>query len=214
LEDGSLKSAILAYADSQQFPVAGIYVMDGSKRSTKANAFFTGLGKMKKIALFDTLIAKQSVEELVAVLAHEVGHFKHRHLFQHMGFSILKLGLFLFLAQYCIKDSRLFAAFGVAPSTYAGLAFFLLLLKPLNFIFSLFQGFQSRKHEYEADRFAVTTTGQGEALAGSLKKLSQSNLSNLAPHPLYVTLYHSHPPLLQRLEAIARESKRLAATDR
>ena len=202
LEDGELKRAILDYAGAQKFPVAGIYVMDGSKRSTKANAFFTGLGRMKKIALFDTLIANQTVEELVAVLAHEVGHFKHRHLLQHLSCSILKLGLLLFLAQYCVHAAGLFAAFGVAPSDYAGLTFFMLLLKPLNFVFSLLQGIQSRRHEYQADHYAATTTGKPEALASALKKLSQSNLSNLAPHPLYVTLYHSHPPLLQRLKPL------------
>ena len=209
LEEGELKHAILAYAGSQKFPVAGLFVMDGSKRSTKANAFFTGLGKMKKIALFDTLIADcktgsaQSMEEVVAVLAHEIGHFKHRHVLQHLACSILKMGLFLFLAQHCVKAPGLFAAFGIqSVSNYAGLALFLLLLKPLNFFFSLLQGAQSRRHEFQADRFAAQTTGRPEAIIGALKKLSKNNLSNLAPHPLYVTLYHSHPPLLKRIEAI------------
>jgi len=209
LEEGELKRAILDYADSQKFPVAGVFVMDGSKRSTKANAFFTGLGKMKKIALFDTLIANHTVNELVAVLAHEIGHFKHRHLIQHLVCSILKLGLFLFLAQQCVHATGLFHAFGVSPSTYAGLAFFLLLLKPLNFIFSLLEGLQSRRHEFQADRFAAITTGTPEALASALKKLSQNNLSNLSPHPLYVVLYHSHPPLLQRLEALEKAPRSL-----
>jgi STE24 endopeptidase len=223
LPEGALRRAILAYADAQQFPVGGLYVMDGSKRSSKANAFFTGLGKTKKIALFDTLIesfmgkgaseekpseveaeeSRKGVEELVAVLAHEIGHFKHRHVPQHMATAILKMGLFFFLAQYCVEAPGLFAAFGIeSGSAYIGLALFLLLFKPVSALTSVLEGIQSRRHEYQADRFAATTTGNPEAMIAALKKLSRNNLANLSPHPLYVALYHSHPPLIQRIEAL------------
>ena len=210
LPDGELKRAILAYADAQKFPLAGLFVMDGSKRSTKANAFFTGMGRMKKIALYDTLIdsfivgnESKGVDELVAVLAHEVGHFKRRHIWQGMAFSILNIGAFFFLAQHFVKAPGLFAAFGIqSVSTYAGLALFMLLFKPLSALGSLLQGALSRRNEYQADRFAAETTGHPEAMIRALKKLSKNNLSNLAPHPLYVVLNHSHPPLLKRIEAI------------
>jgi len=203
LEEGDLKRAILEYGRTQQFPIGGLFVMDGSRRSTRSNAFFTGIGRTKKIALFDTLIRNHSVEELVAVIAHEIGHYKRRHIPQHLAVAIANIGVFLFLASLFIHSPSLLAAFGIgSPSVYAGLALFLLFYNPLSRLLSVLRGFQTRRHEFEADRFAVETTRHPQAMIDALKKLSKSNLSNLAPHPLYVTLYHSHPPVLRRIEAI------------
>jgi STE24 endopeptidase len=177
--------------------------MDSSKRSTKSNAFFTGFGRTKKIVLFDTLINNHTVDELVAVLAHEVGHFKHRHIIQHLALSILNIGLFLFLASFLIESPVLHEAFGIhTVSVWCGLAIFLVIYGPLSQVLSVLTGFQTRAHEYDADRFAVETTHHPEAMIDALKKLSKSNLSNLAPHPLTVVLHHSHPPVLKRIEAI------------
>jgi len=182
--------------------------MDGSRRSTKSNAFFTGLGKNKKIALFDTLIQKHSVPELVAILAHEIGHFKKRHVPQRIAFGIAHIGVMFYLASFFIHNRPLFDAFGMEEtSVYAGLLFFSLLFTPLNHVFSVFSAIWSRKHEYEADYYAAVTTGNPEAMSSALKKLSKDNLSNLTPHPFYVFLNYSHPPVLQRLESIASIGK-------
>ena len=203
LEQGSLKSAILEYGRTNRFPISGIFVMDGSKRSAKANAFFTGFGSTKKIVLFDTLIKNHTVEELVAVLAHEVGHFRHRHVIRHLAFAILNTGLFLLLASIFIREPALHAAFGVSNvSVYCGLTLFLVVCTPLRRFATVASGFQSRLHEFDADRFAVETTRQADAMINALKKLSKNNLSNPAPHPLSVVLYHSHPPVMKRIESI------------
>lgn len=203
LEEGPLRRSILDYGREQDFPIAGLYVMDGSRRSTKSNAFFTGFGRWKKIALFDTLIAAHTTDELLAVLAHEVGHFKLRHIVQHIAVSILSLGVFFFLASHFVESGALHQAFFVEKAaTYTGLAFFLVLFTPLSRLLSVISAIWTRRHEFDADRFAAETTGQPAALASALKKLSRENLSNLAPHPLYVALYHSHPPVLRRIEAL------------
>jgi len=203
LEEGSLRRAILEYCGANNFPLAGLYVMDGSKRSTKANAFFTGFGSTKKIVLFDTLINNHTVDELVAVLAHEIGHFKHRHVIQHLVVAILNIGLFLFLASLFMGSPALHAAFGVhTVSVYCGLSLFMVIYAPLSQITSILAGFQSRAHEFDADRFAAETTRQPDTMINALKKLSKDNLSNPVPHPLTVILHHSHPPVLQRIEAI------------
>jgi len=203
LDEGELKTAILEYGKTQDFPIAGLFVMDGSRRSTKSNAFFTGLGRMKKIVLFDTLIGNHTVDELVAVLAHEIGHYKRHHVPQHLAVAVANIGVFLFLASHFIHSRALFEAFGVeSMPVYCGLAFFLIFYNPLSRLLSVLRGFQTRHHEFEADRFAAETTRHPRAMIDALKKLSKSNLSNLAPHPLYVTLYHSHPPVLQRIKAI------------
>lgn len=205
LPDGELKTAILEYGRKESFPISGLYVMDGSRRSTRANAFFTGFGRTKKIVLFDTLVANHTVPELVAVLAHEIGHFKLRHVLQHLAVALLNVGVFLFLASLFIRSPMLFGAFAVQQmSIYSGLALFMVFFVPLSKVLAVVSGVQTRKHEYEADRFAVNTTGTPEALIDALKKLSKSNLSNLRPHWLSVILYHSHPPVLQRVEAIRR----------
>lgn len=208
LEDGELKEAILKYADSIKFSINNIFVMDGSTRSTKSNAFFTGFGKNRRIALFDTLIAKHSTEELVAVLAHEMGHFKKKHIIKRMISGILHMGFVFFLIPFFVSFQGLFDAFFMEKSSiYAGLIFFGLLYSPIEMVLSIIMQFISRKDEYEADRFAVETIDSKEALEVALKKLSVNNFSNLTPHPFYVFLNYSHPPVMERIKAI-RQLKR------
>jgi len=203
LPDGELRRAIMACAERLRFPLAEISVMDGSRRSTKANAFFTGIGATKRVVLYDTLVTNHTTDELVAVLAHEIGHFKLRHIVQHIAVAILNIGVFLFLAQWLIQWPQLFEAFGVRQhSIYAGLALFLVLYGPLSRLLGIARGAQSRRHEFAADRFAAENTGLPHALGEALKKLSRNNLGNLSPHPLHVVLYHSHPPVLERVRAL------------
>ncbi|MCG3119722.1 MAG: Protease HtpX [bacterium] len=203
MPDGDLKAAILAYAQSVKFSLANIFVMDGSKRSTKANAFFTGFGRNKRIALFDTLMAQHSVAELVAVLAHEIGHYKKKHIVKGMVVSVLHAGVMFYLLSIFLTHAGLFEAFDMRqPSIYAGLIFFALLYTPIELILSIVMNLLSRRHEYEADHFAAETTGQPENMITALKKLSVDTLSNLTPHPLLVFLHYSHPPVLQRIAAL------------
>ncbi len=203
LEEGELKTAIFAYADAIDFPLENVYVMDGSRRSSKSNAFFTGFGKNRRIVLFDTLIKQHSIDELVGILAHEMGHYKKKHILKSLILSILQTGLMFFLLSFFISYEPLFEAFYLENgSIYAGLIFFALLYEPLDFFMGLFLLHCSRKNEYEADRFAVETTGMPESLISALKKLSANNLSNLLPHPFYVFLNYSHPPVLERIRAI------------
>ncbi len=203
LEEGELRREIMGCADRLGFPLAEISVMDGSRRSTKANAFFTGIGGTKRVVLYDTLVKNHTTEELVAVLAHEIGHYKLRHIVQHIAAAILNIGIFLFLAQWLIGRPELYEAFGVSRhSIYAGLALFLVLYGPLSRVLGILRGAQSRKHEFAADRFAAEATGLPRALGEALKKLSRNNLGNLAPHRLHVVLYHSHPPVLERVRAL------------
>ena len=177
--------------------------MDGSKRSKKSNAFFTGFGKNKRIVLFDTLIENHTVGELVSVLAHEVGHFKKKHILKGMVVSILHMGLMFFLLSIFLSHQGLFEAFYMDHmSVYAGLIFFGMLYTPIEMILSVIMQIFSRKNEYEADRYAAETTDNSENMISALKKLSRDNLSNLTPHPFYVFLNYSHPPVLQRIEAI------------
>ena len=207
LEEGELKSAILSYARSINFPIENVYVMDGSRRSSKSNAFFTGFGKHRRIVLFDTLIKKHTTGELLAVLAHEMGHYKKKHILQSMILGILQTGIMLYMLSLFISYQSLFDAFYVPQkSVYAGLIFFGMLYSPLGFIFGIFMQMLSRKNEYAADRFSVDTTHDPKAMADALKKLSVHNLSNLLPHPLYVFLNYSHPPVLQRIQAIQEAS--------
>ena len=203
LADGELKEAILSYAQRVKFSLANVFVMDGSKRSTKANAYFTGFGRNKRIALFDTLIAKHTAPELVAVLAHEIGHYKKKHIIKGMVISVLHGGVMFYLLSQFIHSPRLAAAFYMdQPSIYAGLIFFALLYTPIELLLAMVMNIFSRRHEYEADRFAAETTGQPESMITALKKLSVDTLSNLTPHPLLVFLHYSHPPVLQRIAAL------------
>ena len=203
LEDGELKTNITDYAQAQNFAMKGIYTMDGSKRSTRLNAFFTGFGKFRRIVFFDTLIDKLSTGEIVAVLAHEMGHFKHKHIFKMMAVSILQMGVMFFIMSLFLDNRQLFSAFGMEHvSVYAGLIFFGFLYAPISSLLSIFFNMLSRKHEYEADDWAVATTGHKQDLINGLKKLSVHNLSNLTPHPFNVFINYSHPPVLQRIKAI------------
>jgi len=203
LADGELKSAILSYAGSIKFPIENVYVMDGSKRSSKSNAFFTGFGKHRRIVLFDTLIKRHATGELVAVLAHEMGHYKKKHIIQSLVLGILQMGFMLYLLSIFISYQGLFDAFYMSrTSVYAGLIFFAMLYSPLDFFIGLFMQMRSRRNETAADRFAVETTRDSQSMADALKKLSVHNLSNLLPHPFYVFLNYSHPPVLQRIQAI------------
>lgn len=204
LEEGQLREAITAYARSINFPLKNIFVMDGSRRSSKSNAFFTGFGRHKRIVLFDTLIENHSVSELVAILAHEMGHYKKKHILISLLIGVLQTGLMFYLLSFFISYQGLFDAFFMRqPSVYAGLIFFSLLYSPLDFFLGIFSQMLSRRHEYMADHFSVTTTDNPRAMITALKKLSVQNLSNLLPHPFYVFLNYSHPPVLQRIKAIA-----------
>lgn len=204
LEDGQLKEAVQNYAASQNFKMEGVFKMDGSRRSSKSNAFFTGFGRHRRIALFDTLIEKHSVNELVSVLAHEIGHYKKGHILKRLLISVFTTGLMFFILSFFINNPGLFSAFKVEElSIYASLFFFGFLYTPISMVLSILSSILSRKHEYEADRFAVTTFKQGkEDFINALKKLSVDNLSNLTPHPLKVFLSYSHPPVLKRIRAI------------
>lgn len=203
LEEGELKTAILRYADSIGFSISNIFVMDGSKRSSKSNAFFTGFGKNKRIVLFDTLISDQTVDELVSVLAHEMGHFKKKHILKRMGIGVLQAGFVFYLLSFFITHQGLFDAFFMKEvSVYAGLIFFSMLYSPIDLFLSVFLQASSRKDEYEADKFAASTLKKGSPLISALKKLSAHNLSNLTPHPFYVFLNYSHPPVLERINAL------------
>ena len=203
LADGELRQAIFAYAKTIQFPLGNIFEMDGSRRSSKTNAFITGFGKNRRIALFDTLIQQHTVAELVAVLAHEVGHSRCRHLLKMLFFGILHLGFFFFLLGFFLTWPNLYQGFFMDnASTHAGLVFFSILIGRVDLVFAIFFKNVSRRFEFEADRFAVETIPDPTALASALRTLAKENLANLMPHPLYVMLHHSHPPLLERLAAL------------
>ncbi|MBT4310883.1 MAG: M48 family metallopeptidase [Anaerolineae bacterium] len=179
LEEGELKEIITNYAQVQNFAIEGIYTMDGSKRSTRLNAFFTGFGRFRRIVFFDTLMEKLDNNEILSVLAHEMGHFKHKHIFKMMAASILQSGVMFFILSLFLGNQQLFDAFGMAHiSIYAGLIFFSFLYSPISTLLSIFFNIFSRKHEYEADAWTVKTTGEAEALISGLKKLSVHNLSS------------------------------------
>jgi STE24 endopeptidase len=205
LEEGDLKNAINDYAGAQNFKMKGVFTMDGSKRSTKSNAFFTGFGKFRRIVLFDTLIEKHTTEELVSVLAHEMGHYKKRHILKSMIISILTTGLMFYILSLFISNRDLFAAFRMQEiSIYASLLFFAFLYSPIEMILSVFGNMLSRRNEYEADSYSVKTYKKPLSMIAALKKLSVENLSNLTPHPLKVFLNYSHPPVLERIRAIRK----------
>lgn len=210
LEDGELKTAINKYSQKIKFPVHNIFVIDGSKRSSKANAFFSGLGKKKKIVMYDTLIHNHTTEELIAVLAHEVGHYKKKHIMTNLILSVFQMGIMLFILSNMIFNENLSIALGAKTwGMHLNLVAFALLYTPISKITGLLMNILSRKNEFEADAYA-TQTYNGEALKMALKKLSVDNLSNLLPHSLYVFFNYSHPPLLQRLKAIDLKQKQLS----
>lgn len=203
LEDSELRNDVFAFAEKVKYPLKNIFIMDGSKRSSKSNAFFTGFGKNKKIALFDTLVEKHTNGEIVAILAHEIGHNKKKHILQGSLIGYLKLGVLFYLMQFFITEPGLFEAFYMDNiSVYAGLIFFGMLYSPIDMISSLLLNILSRKNEYQADEYAVKSMQSRNELISALKKLSRDNLSNLTPHPFYVFLNYSHPTVLQRIRAM------------
>jgi len=203
LEEGDLLDAITKYAKNVDFPLAKIDVMDGSNRSAHSNAYFSGFGKKKRIALYDTLIEKHPAEELIAVIAHEVGHFKKKHIIKRTITGILQTGIMFFLISIFISSKPLFDAFQVSEtSVYGGILFFGILYSPVDLVLSIISNAFSRKHEFEADAFASDTTGSSEFMITGLKRLSAENLGNLTPHALTVFLNYSHPPVVDRIKAL------------
>jgi len=204
LPAGELKSAIESFAAKVNFPLDNIFVIDGSKRSSKSNAFFSGIGKKKKIVLYDTLINNHTTEELVAVLAHEVGHFKKKHIVWSYILSVVQIVFMLYILSLMIFSEDLSRSLGGTQwAIHLNLVAFGILFSPVSGITGLLMNILSRKNEFEADAYARENFN-GNALANALKKLSVDNLSDLYPHPLYVFFHYSHPPLLQRLDAISR----------
>ena len=202
LENGTLKEKIENYSKGIGYSLKNIFIIDGSKRSSKANAYFSGLGPRKTIALFDTLVEKHTEEELVAVLAHEVGHYKKNHIKQGMFISIFQIGMMCYLFELCTKLPEITSALGAEVGAFhLGLIGFSLLFSPIGLILGVFGNILSRKNEFEADSYAKETY-DGESLKLALKKLSVDSLTNLYPHPLYVFIHYSHPPLLERLKAL------------
>lgn len=204
LQNGELKEEITYYAKKVGFSLKNIFVIDGSKRSTKANAYFSGFGKQKRITLYDTLIEDLSTKEIVAVLAHEVGHYKKKHIIYNLLISILSTGALFYILAILLKNKELYLALGVSEQYFhIGLIVFSILYSPISEIISFLSNFISRKFEYQADRFAKKTFSE-KPLISALKKLSKNSLSNLTPHPFYVKMYYSHPTLLQRILALKK----------
>ncbi|MCP4662059.1 MAG: M48 family metallopeptidase [bacterium] len=205
LAEGELRETLAGYAKAAGFALSGIFVMDGSRRTSRANAFFTGFGKSRRIALFDTLIAQQSVGELVAVVAHEVGHYKKKHILKGLIIGVVHTGVTFYLLSIFLGHRGLYEAFYVdTAAVYTGLVFFGLLFSPIELVLSFFLNRLLRRHEFEADRFAVDTVAEPAAMITALKKLAADNLTNLTPHPFYVALHYSHPPMVERIGAIRR----------
>ncbi|MFO8086921.1 MAG: M48 family metallopeptidase [Bacteroidales bacterium] len=207
LEDGPLRDEIEGFARSVGFKLDNIFVIDGSKRSAKSNAYFSGLGPKKRIVLFDTLIENHSKEELVAVLAHEIGHYKKKHTLANVVLSVVQTGILLYVLSLVIDNPLFSGALGAEQNSFhIGLVAFALLFAPVNFVLGLFMNMLSRKFEYQADEYAGRHYS-ASALQTALKKLSADNLSNLYPHPAYVFVYYSHPPILTRLEFLDNVKK-------
>jgi STE24 endopeptidase len=211
LEEGGLKSALLALAGRLRFPAAGIFVMDGSRRSLHSNAYFTGFGRFRRIVLFDTLLRQMEAEEIASVLAHEIGHYKLKHIAKLMAAQALMLGATLFLAALALRWPALYAAFGFPSASAAeafagppapGLYLFFAVLSALGPLFAPIRNAVSRRHEYQADAFAVRNSGDPASMQTALIKLSGENLSNLTPHPWYSAFHYSHPTVVERVEAI------------
>ena len=207
LEAGTLREKIETFAQKVKFPLNNIFVIDGSKRSTKANAYFSGIGSKKTIVLYDTLIKEQTEEELVSVLAHEVGHYKMKHIQKGIIIGILQMGVLLFLLSLFINNPQLSQALGLQTETpvfHLGLIAFSLLYSPISTITGIFMNMLSRKNEFEADNYAKENVGTGEYLISALRKLSANNLSNLNPNRWYVFFHYSHPPLLKRIQNLMK----------
>jgi len=206
LKDGELRDRILKLAEQVGFHTSGIYSMDGSRRSAHSNAYFTGLGKAKRIVLFDTLIEQMTIEQGLAVLAHEMGHYKMKHIRRMLVVQTVFLFIGLFILSLLVEYRPLFSAFGLQPTSHAALVLFSLLSGPFTFYLGPFMNLLSRKHEYEADRFAAVTLRDGRPMEEALVNLTVKNLSNLTPHPWYSSYHYSHPTPVERIEAIRRIS--------
>ncbi|WP_456325081.1 M48 family metallopeptidase [Desulfonauticus submarinus] len=206
ISDSSLKQKIHNLAQKIGYKIQDIYIMDGSKRTTKANAFLTGFGKYKKIALFDNLVNTLSHQEIIAVLAHELAHFKLKHIFKQIVLSLTNLAIFLITLQLFLHQPNISKALGIEyPSIHANLLAFSLIFTPLSFILGIMENFLSRKFEKQADMFALKFV-KSQDLISALKKLAQNNLSNLTPHPIYVFFFYSHPPLTKRIKYLQQNS--------
>jgi len=205
LAAGPMRDEIMRYTESVRFPLKNILVMDASRRSTRANAVFTSFGKNRRIILYDTLIKQLDKKEVTAVVAHEIGHYRRKHIFLKLLFAVARVGITFFFLSVFVGEVALAKAFSMERITlHGGFVFCAILFAPLNVALSIASNALSRRHEIEADRYAVQTFREPDALISALKKLSASNLVNLTPHPFYVCLHYSHPPLLQRLRCIKR----------
>lgn len=202
LEGGELRERIEDYSRTVGFALEGVYVIDGSRRTSKANAFFTGFGRRKRIALFDNLVERHSTDEVLAVLAHEVGHYKKRHVPLMLVLGIFKTGVLFFLLSLMLKADGLFAAFAVQPTVHVGLVLFALVYSPVSLLTAVPANRLSRLFERQADAYAAETTGRPRFLAQALKRLAAHSLANLTPHPLDVALHYSHPPVLERVRRL------------
>lgn len=202
LESGELRTAIETYCDKVGFQLTNLYIMDGSKRSAKSNAFFSGLGPKKKIVLYDTLVEQQSTEEIVAVLAHEIGHYKKKHTLQGLVLSIAQTGVILFLLGLFLNQSEFSWALGASEKSFhVGIIAFGIVFSPVSTLIGIAMNMLSRKNEFEADAYARETYAAAP-LVSALKKLTSENLGNLRPHPTYAFVHYSHPPVLKRIKAL------------
>jgi len=203
LEEGPLLNKIKNYLKTVDFPVKKLEIMDGSKRSSHSNAYFSGMGKNKRIALFDTLVEQMDDDEIVAVIAHEVGHYKLKHVHTGIFLSAIQSGIMFFILSIFMINSDLFAVFKMDHlSIYASLVFFSILYTPISMLMGFTFSFISRKNEFAADNYSAKTAKMPEKLITGLKKMSKENLSNLTPHWLNVILNYSHPPVLERIKAL------------
>jgi STE24 endopeptidase len=211
LKEGEIRERILALAEKAGFKTSGIYTMDGSRRSAHSNAYFTGLGKSKRIVLFDTLLEQMTPDQALAVLAHEIGHYKMKHVRKMLVIQAIFLFVGLYILSLLVDYEPLFRAFGIEPSSHAALVLFSIIAGPFTFYLAPFMNLLSRKHEYEADRFAVRMLKDGRPMEEALFNLTVKNLSNLTPHPWYSAYHYSHPTTAERIQAIRAETDRLAA---
>ncbi len=204
LEDGELKERLNSLAHRTGFKTSGIYLMDGSRRSSHSNAYFTGIGRVKRIVLFDTLVESLSVDELESVLAHEIGHYRKKHIVKRLILSVFMMAVGFYVLSLLMNWNTLYRAFGYAePGYHAILIILSICLSPFSFFLSPLGNGWSRKHEYEADRFAKEACGGGDAMMSALKKLGLDNMSNLTPHSAYSFFHYSHPALSERLAALS-----------
>lgn len=205
IEEGELKNKINQYSTEQNFTLQGIFTMDGSKRSSKLNAFFTGFSKFRKVVLFDTLVEKLTTDEIITVLAHEIGHAKLKHIWKSLILFTIQSGVMFYILSLFLAKEDFALAFGMSnPSVYTSLFFFSFLFSPINLLVSIGFNKLSRNYEYEADEFAAKTTGKNLSLITALKTLTKENMATISPHPLYVLFYYSHPPLKDRIKSLEK----------